>query len=89
MRSIRLGEVARIVCAGAHDYPGLFCREDWFSWGAAEGATAGQGRDAQAGVAESGWKEPAGVLLADSLVVPAGMDLDGMGGGYHHAGTYS
>jgi len=79
MRSIRLGEVARIVCAGAHDYPGLFCREDWLSWGAAEDAAAGQGRDAQAGAAESGWKEPAGLLLADSLVVPAGMDLDGMG----------
>lgn len=79
MRSVRLGEVARIFCAGAHDNPGSFCREDWFSWGAAEDAAARQGRDAQARAAESGWKEPAGVLLADSLVVPAGMDLDGMG----------
>lgn len=79
MRSIRLGEVARIVCAGAHDNPGLFYREDWLSWGATEDAAARQGRDAQAGAAESGWKEPAGLLLADSLVVPAGMDMDGMG----------
>lgn len=79
MRSVRLGEVARIVCAGAQEYPGSFCGEDWLSWGVVEDAAAGQEGDARARAAEAGLREPAGVLLAGSLVVPAGMDLEGMG----------